>query len=106
MAIISENPPTIPPVEPKVYPIWWIQKMSIEAPECNAWSPAKLVVEFRAMRRDTNGNGEFFPGEDNPRTLVIDNIFDVQNQPAELGPVIDMVVDALGQLAKMKRIIN
>lgn len=108
MAILSTEPIVIPEVviPEKIYNIWWVEKMTIEAHSPTYGAPVKAIITFRLASRTESGLGEFHPTEPS-REIVIEDIFTAAGSISPTFALnLDSAMTTLGDIAKTAGVIK
>lgn len=107
MAITSDNPLVIAPIEGKTYDVWWLWEMKVVADDLSPATLTKLQVTYKLCRNMPDGSKELYPDETvGTKTLFIPDLFALASQSPEVGGLLGQVIEMLGQLGKVNNAIT
>ena len=104
MALITKENPIIEPATiEKIYNVWWVENLTLDATLTSSPEPI-LVVDYRLCYLDENGNPNFHPTE--RRRLHMRDLFSYTATDETVYNAVWNAVDVLGNIGKTQGVLD
>jgi hypothetical protein len=101
--ILKDNPIIEPAATEKIYNVWWVENLSLDATLTRSPEPI-LVVDYRLCYLDANGKPNFHPTE--TRRLHIRDLFSYTATDENVYNTVWNAVDVLGNIGKSQGVLD